>query len=145
MVLGTVTFLQNYADNSGNGLVRTVVQIQIWSMYVNIYVTARVYTAVHSMPFSADPETQIDWKASRHWEGGAGRCSVTVAASGPLAQLRKCRKGVKTQAVPERPHTTYAEVFQCLGKNNGRCRKQQLLPFHSLRAAADLSHCLSIS
>jgi len=75
---------------------------------------------------------------------GAGTHSVPVVERGPLTPLRKWIEGIKIQAAPERPHTTYPEVLQHSEKTNGTGRKLWLLPFHLLRAAADLSHCFLI-
>lgn len=135
--LGNSNFLQKDGGNSGNGLVRSVVQTvaQTWNVCVNTYATLHVHTAA----YSADPEMQADWKPLGTEKG---ELEHTVLHWRPLPRLRKRRKDIKAQAAPERPHTTYPEVFQRLEENNGRRRKQHLLPFQSIMAGEYLSHSL---
>lgn len=68
---------------------------------------------------------------------GAGTHSVTVVASGPVGQPRRCRKDIKTQAAPERPHTA------ALGSSNIK-RKLMGDVGSNTYFLAELSHCLLI-
>lgn len=126
---GNSNFLQNDGSNSENGLVWSVVQTvtQTWNVCVNTCATLHVHTAA----CGADPAMQADWKPLGTEKG---ELEHTVFQWRPLPWLRKCRKDFKALSAPERLCTTYSEVFQHLEENNGRHRKQQLLPFQLIMA-----------
>lgn len=85
------------------------------------------HTAVRIMPFSADLEMRINQKAPQDWEAGSWNTQCYSGGRWATWSAKKVQEGHQDSDCTRKTPNSYPAVFQHLEKNNGRCRKQQLL------------------